>query len=61
MLALLAQLAGDYKHRDVRFGSANYCGALFPDLATPPSHKPIVARLQTQSKPVGDEGCDGDR
>lgn len=36
--AVLAQLAGDCKHRDVRLRITNYCGAYFPDLGgrTPP-------------------------
>ena len=42
--ALLAQLAGDCKHRDVRFGSADYCGAFFPDLGARPPDEPITAR-----------------
>ena len=45
MPALLAQLSGDCKHRDVRFESANCCGALFPDLGAPLHDEPIAASL----------------
>ena len=45
MPALLAQLAGDCKHRDVRFGLADYCGAFFPDLGAGPPDEPVASRL----------------
>ena len=35
MSTLLTQLAGDCRFRDTRRGSADFCGAFFPDLYGP--------------------------
>ena len=35
MTALLSQLAADCSFREVRRGSAEFCGAFFPDLSGP--------------------------
>ena len=35
MSTLLTQLAGDCRFRDTRRGSADFCGAFFPDLNDP--------------------------
>lgn len=42
---VLAQLAGDCRHRDVRLRVTGYCGAFFPDLddRTPPD-RPAEAK-----------------
>ena len=35
MAVLLSHLAGDCSFRDTRRGSAEFCGAFFPDLSGP--------------------------
>ena len=46
MTVLLSQLAGDCGFRDVRRGSAEFCGALYPDLSgpRPPGQPAVVMR-----------------
>ncbi len=46
MSTLLTQLSGDCTFRDTRRGSADFCGAFFPDLSGPQPPEQPGGRLR---------------